>query len=277
MNKSPVRLMVASTLISVILVIGIILLPTDLQSTNSSLAPTVAHMITNPPQAIVQASSLTPLSVTPSRTLRPPPTFEPPTLTVLPSVTPTNTLPPTIDLSVSVPGLFGNETSTPMTTPVCKVRADWKLTYTVQRNDALIRIAAQYNTSVEELVKGNCLRDKNVIVIGQVLKVPGVTQPLQPEVQCIPFQLLTPLNGTLSISSSGLLTFDWRGPRAPHNLIRIFRPDGSKFEVVIDLRQNESIDLANLPAFGKYTWYVYPLNASYLQVCPEGGPWTFSK
>ena len=69
------------------------------------------------------------------------------------------------------------------------------------------------------------------------------------------------------------------GPRASHNLIRIIRPDGSLYENVVDLRQNQSIDLVNnLSAEGTYTWYVYPLDENYVQIpCHEGGPWTFMK
>ena len=148
----------------------------------------------------------------------------------------------------------------------------------MQRDDALSKIADLYNTTVDDLMKGNCLKDKNLIVIGQVLRVPGKVQPVQPAVPCIPFELVTPMNGTLNVAGGGNLTFDWRGPRAPRNLIRIWKPDGSKFEDVIELRQNDTIDIGkNLPAAGTYTWYVYPLDSNFVQVCPEGGPWTFTK
>ena len=47
---------------------------------------------------------------------------------------------------------------------------------------------------------------------------------------------------------------------------------------VIELRQNDAINLpVNLPAAGTYTWYVYPLDSNFVQDCPEGGPWTFTK
>ncbi len=251
---------------------------------SASLAPPP----TNTRRAVAQAAiptatetflPFTPLpSLTPSRTLKPAPTLEQPTATILASGTPSSTPSSTLDLSVNIPGLIGNETSTSAPQIPCEVRRDWKLTYTVQRNDALIRIADRYNTTVDELIKGNCLKDKNLIVIGQVLKVPGTTQPVLPEVECVPFELIAPLNGTLSVSGGGILALDWHGPQAPRNLIRILRPDGSKFEAVIELRQNEGIDLdRNLPAAGTYTWYVYPLDRNFIQVCPEGGPWTFSK
>jgi LysM repeat protein len=239
---------------------------------------------TSTPVVVVQAPTetippSTPLAtLTPSRTLKPPPTFEPPTNTVEPSQTPSITPTATIDLSVSIPGLHGAETATPASTAGCEPRKDWKLTYTVQRDDALSRIADLYNTNVDELVKGNCLPDKNVIVIGQVLKVPGKTQPVIPEIQCIPFELSTPRDGTLAVEGGGTLTFDWHGPRAPYNLIRIIKPDGGKYEVVVELRQNETISLSdNLPAAGTYTWFIYPLNGNFVQACPEGGPWKFTK
>jgi LysM repeat protein len=221
----------------------------------------------------------TPLpTLTPSRTLKPPPTFRPPTATILPSVTPLAVPSSTLDLSVDIPGLRGNETPTPTPEIACKIRKDWKLTYTVQQDDALVRIAALYNTSAEELAEGNCLKDKNLIIVGQVLKVPGDVQPVRPEVQCGPYEVLTPLDGAFSVGGGGVITFDWHGPRAPRNLVRIIRPDGSKFEAVVDLRQNEEVDLdRNLPAAGTYTWYVYPLDRNFVQVCPEGGPWTFTK
>jgi LysM repeat protein len=222
----------------------------------------------------------TPLpSLTPSPTLRPPPTFEPSTPTPAPSLTPTITLTSTVDLSVSIPGLRGAETPTPTSTAGCEPRKDWKLRYTVVRNDALAKIAERYNTSVEELAAGNCLTDINVIRMDQVLRVPGEAQPSQPQYECVTWEVLTPINGTMAIVGDGNLTFNWHGPRAPHNLIRIIRPDNSKKEFVVDLRQNETITLIdNLPAAGTYTWYVYPLDENYVQIpCLEGGPWTFTK
>jgi hypothetical protein len=246
--------------------------------------PTLSAPPTNTPRALAQRPTetippYTPLAtLTPSRTLRPPPTFEPPTLTPAPSLTPSVTPTATIDISVSIPGLRGAESPTPSSTAGCVPRKDWKLTYTVQRDDALVKIADLYDTSVEELMKANCLKDKNLLIIGQVLKVPGTVQPTTPEVACIPFELMTPMHGTLAVPGDGSLTFNWRGPRAPRNLIRIWRPDGSKFEDVIELRQNDTINLPeNLPAAGTYTWYVYPLDRNFVQVCPEGGPWTFTK
>jgi hypothetical protein len=246
--------------------------------------PTLSAPPTNTPRAVGQQPTetippYTPLAtLTPSRTLRPPPTLEPPTLTLEPSLTPSVTPTATIDISVSIPGLRGAESPTPSSTAGCVPRKDWKLTYTVQRDDALVKIADLYDTSVEELMKANCLKDKNLLIIGQVLKVPGTVQPTTPEVACIPFELMTPMHGTLAVPGDGSLTFNWRGPRAPRNLIRIWRPDGSKFEDVLELRQNDTINLPeNLPAAGTYTWYVYPLDRNFVQVCPEGGPWTFTK
>lgn len=221
----------------------------------------------------------TPLpTLTPSQTLKPPPTFEPPTATLAPSMTPSVTPTSQLNIDISIPGLRGAESPTPSTTPGCQPREDWGLTYTVQANDALARIAQQYNTYATTLAEGNCLSDANVIRVGQVLRVPGETPPVQGEFKCVAFEVLTPANGTLAIEGEGDLTFNWRGPRAPRNLIRIHRPDGSVYERVIELRQNESIDLyEHLWLSGTYTWYVYPLDSNFVQQCPEGGPWTFTK
>jgi LysM repeat protein len=231
------------------------------------------------PTATETIPPYTPLpSLTPSRTLKPPPTFEPPTATVLPSATPTATPTQPIDLSISIPGLRGAETPTPSTTPGCKPRDDWKLRYEVQANDALEKIASRYNTSINELVQANCLTDPNVIVIGQQLRVPGDAQPSQPRYECLAWEILTPMDGTQAIQGAGELTINWRGPRTPYNLIRIVKPDNSIFEVVVELRQNEQIDLADLPLGGWHTIYIYPLDENFVQIaCLEGGPWRFLK
>lgn len=220
----------------------------------------------------------TPLpSLTPSVTLRPPPTFEPPTQTPPPTVVPTSTSIPTLALNVSIPGLRGAETPTPSTTPGCQPRKDWKLRYTIQRDDALARIADRYNTSIQELVAANCLKDPNVIVIGHELRVPGDVQPVE-QIECLPWEVLTPIDNALGLPGEGTITLNWRGPRAPRNLVRIVKPDGGIYERVFELRQNETINLADIPAGGNYLWYVYPLDWNFVQIpCKEGGPWRFTK
>ena len=243
-------------------------------------ADTPSAQNTASPSATETIPPYTPLAtLTPSQTLRPPPTFEPPTSTRAPTLTPTVTLTSTIDLSISIPGLNGAETPTPSSTPGCQPRKDWELVYVVQRDDALARIAAQYNTTVDALAEANCLRDVNLIVIGQELRVPGDTHPQQPEYECVLWEVLTPANGTLAIEAEGQLTFNWHGPRAPRNLIRIIEPDGGMVEIVIELRQNETVDMAEkFTQGGTYTWYVFPLDYNFRQInCREGGPWTFTK
>jgi LysM repeat protein len=220
----------------------------------------------------------TPLpTLTPSSTLRPPPTLEPPSSTPPPSLTPTITATSTIDSSISVEGLHGLETATPTSTAGCKPREDWKLTYTIQLNDALVNIAQKYGTSVDELVAGNCIADPNVIVMGQNLRVPGESQPVK-SISCTAWEALTPANGTINVPADGTVTFNWRGPEADRYLLRIVRPDGTTYEEVFDLRQNQVLALENLLMYGTYTWYVYPLDMNFRQIaCKEGGPWTFTK
>lgn len=232
----------------------------------------------NPATATETIPPSTPLpSLTPSRTLLPPPTFEPPTQTPRPSATPTITPITTIDLGASVAGIHGLETPTPSGTPGCEPREDWTLTYTVQFNDALARIAEKYGTYVSELAAANCISDPNVISLGQVLRVPGDAPPPEQVYDCN-WTLLIPQSGTLAIPGDGTLSFAWRGPRAARNLIRIHKPNGGTYEVMVELRQNEEIDLSNIPDAGTYTWYVYPLDSNFQQIsCHEGGPWTFTK
>lgn len=220
----------------------------------------------------------TPLpTLTPSKTLRPPPTFEPPTLTPVPSATPSTTPSPTIQVGSDLEGIHGLETPTPSTTPGCKVRTEWVITYEVQPLDALERIAQQFGTTSWELAAGNCLNDANVIVVGQTLRVPGNPTP-DGYIECVPWEVLTPIDHAFNIDGMGQLTFNWRGPNAPRNLIRVHDSDGEiALERVVDLRQNETINLPlDLPEEGIYTWYVYPLGMDFLQInCHEGGPWTF--
>lgn len=246
----------------------------------SEVSPTLTPSETIPPY--------TPLaSLTPSNTLRPPPTFEPHTLTPIPSASPSVTPTPTLDLGVSIPGLRGAETATPASEVACGNDDNWKLKYTVQPNDALANIAQLYNTSVNALVQANCLKDPNLIRVGQQLLVPGDAQPVQPQYECVPYEVLTPINGAFEVDGDGMLTFNWRGPRAPRYLIRVIEPKGGIWERTIDKRQNETIDLyiefsEDTPKGesdeGVYTWYVYPLDEGFRQIpCPEGGPWTFHK
>ncbi|WP_119070315.1 LysM peptidoglycan-binding domain-containing protein [Aggregatilinea lenta] len=218
-------------------------------------------------------------SATPAKTLLPPPTFEPPTVTPTASIVPSPTIVPTTDVNVSIPGLHGAETATPSSTPGCETRADWKLTYTVQFNDTLTSIANLYGVWPEDIAEANCLDDVNVIVEGQVLHVPGDSQPVVSEIECVDWEALTPFNGTQGVPADGSITFNWRGPQSPISLIRIYRPDGTTYERTVELRQNEQIELNEyLSQEGTYTWYVYPLNQYYQQVsCVEGGPWTFYK
>lgn len=232
----------------------------------------------NPATATETIPPSTPLpSLTPSRTLLPPPTFEPPTQTPQPSATPTITPTATLNLGASVDGIRGLETPTPSGTPGCEPRKDWTLTYTVQFNDALARIAEKYGTYISELAAANCISDPNVISLGQVLRVPGDAPPPEQVYDCN-WTLLIPQSGTLAIPGDGTLSFAWRGPRAARNLIRIHKPNGGTYEVVVELRQNEEISLSNIPDAGTYTWYVYPLDSNFQQInCPEGGPWTFTK
>lgn len=239
------------------------------------LAESTASTDDDLPDDVIPPSTPLP-TLTPSRTLLPPPTFEPPTLTPFPTNTPQPTATATRDTAYSIEGLHGLETPTPSPTYACSPREDWGRTYTIQPGDYLFNLAQRFNTTVAEIAAANCLRDINILSVGTVLRVPGSAGGSG--IECVPWEVLTPMNGTFAVSGTGQLTFNWRGPRAPRNLIRIHKPDGGVYERVVELRQNESIDLADLPLGGTYTWYVYPLDNYFQQIeCLEGGPWTFTK
>ena len=251
----------------------------SLAAATSSATPTTGptRAPTNTPKPTVVPTNTPIATFTPSQTLLPPPTFEPSTPTPLPTAVPSIT-PTFTPIAGAVPGLIGLESNTPAGTPGCVPRKDWKLTYTVQANDALVTIANNYGTYANQLAQGNCLADPNKIVVGQVLHVPGDVPLTTPQWDCsIPIQLLTPLNYAQQILGSGSLVFHWYGPRTPRNLIRLFAPDGTKTEYVIDLKQDYTLDLYTIKQSGQYTWYVYPLDLNYNGICNSGGPYYFSK
>jgi hypothetical protein len=228
----------------------------------------------------------TPLSTrTPSRTLLPPPTFEPPTATSQASNTPNPTATQPLIINVTVEGIIGLPTATTTPSEACEKREDWTLQYQIKTNETLTMIANDFSVSVWELAEGNCLEDADLIRSGQYLLVPGSSFPVIPEVVCEPFQLRQPLDGAWDVPATGMITFNWDGPRAPHNLIRIYPPnfdfakyDPDKYiEVTFDLRQNHSIELSTLEDGGRWTWQVYPLDRNFVQICPESPLWSFNK
>lgn len=52
------------------------------------------------------------------------------------------------------------------------------MTHTVKKGETLSAIAKNYNTSVEALVASNGIKNKNLIYVGQVLKIPNAEQPM---------------------------------------------------------------------------------------------------
>lgn len=224
----------------------------------------------------------TPLaSLTPSNTLRPPPTFEPPTLTPQPSNTPTITPTPTIEISGNLPDLQGLWTPTGQPSEACVPRADWTLQYEVQPGDAVASIAAKYGTWPETLAEANCLEDISLIRVGQFLRVPGDLHPPTAGVDCS-WELLTPLNGTITVAGTGTITFNWRGPEAARYLVRIYNSvDGTGdhiLEYMIEYDEYYTMDLEDLPAGGTFSWRVFPLNWEFQQIgCTESYSSRFTK
>ena len=278
MVRSILSRLVFALLIFMALVMCAVLVQwSDLARVDQIPTATAAYTLipTNTPRATPTA---VPPTLTPSKTLLPPPTFEPATPTSTPTEPATVTPTPLPPVAQDIPGLHGLETATPSSTPGCIPREDWTLTYTVQANDALDRIAQRYGTDRWTLAEANCLRDPNLIVAGQTLRVPGDAHP-QAQIECVPWQALTPMDYAYGIDGNGPITFNWIGPRAPRNLIRIMDAQGEVVhEGVVDLRQNYTLNAVDLPGEGTYTWKVFPLDLGFRQInCLEGGPWTFHK
>lgn len=80
----------------------------------------------------------------------------------------TNTPPPTATIPVNPQR---------PTTIACVPRSDWAAAYTVQRGDTLFGIARRFQVSPTDLQQGNCIANPNVILPGQVLRVPFAAIP----------------------------------------------------------------------------------------------------
>lgn len=257
--------------------------PDSVESLQQPTQPTVSPSAVPSTTPTETEPPYTPLaSFTPSRTLRPAPTFAPPTLTRPPTQPPSATPEPTLDTTINIPGLREADTPVPTGAVVCEKRDDWVLEYTVQFGDTLSTIAGTYGTFPGDLATGNCLDNADVIREGQVLRVPGAAHPVRPAIECIPWELITPLNGTISVPGDGVLTFNWRGPNAPRNLLRIYRANAQGvpqtaenaplLEVMIEYRQNEVIALADLPEAGTYAWRIFPLTWEFQPTGCEASP-----
>lgn len=222
-------------------------------------------------------------TLTASQTLKPPPTFEPSTSTPRPTLTPIPTATSgRLAAATFPPGLRGIESEfndgVEVDSETCEKRDDWELRYTVQPGDALSKIATLYGTLATDLAVANCLDDVDTIVSGQVLRVPGDTQPDEPYV-CDEWEVLTPFDGAYTIDGDDTISFVWRGPVSDRYLVRVIQPSGQIWEKLIDKQQNLVVILPDeLREAGNHQWYVYPLGLDFLQIpCKEGGPWYFHK
>lgn len=238
-------------------------------------------VVATPTETIPPNTPLPSLTPVPTVTLRPPPTLEPPTLTPRPTATPTITTEPTLAVDLTNPGIIGLATDTPTPDEACEPRQDWTLRHEVQPQEALANIAAQYGTTAPILAEANCLDNPDLIRVGQQLRVPGEAPPDPNAVECVPWEVLTPINGAFAVDGGGQITFNWRGPRASRNLLRIWDEDGEQVhEAIVDLAQNITINAPNaLPdGEGVFYWTVYPLGMDFQQIdCRESPRWQFHK
>lgn len=69
------------------------------------------------------------------------------------------------------------------TLAACQPRADW-VAYTIQRRDSLTTIASAVGSTVDELAEGNCLQNRNRIVVGETLLVPHLPDEVVVNTAC---------------------------------------------------------------------------------------------
>ncbi len=82
-------------------------------------------------------------------------------------------MPPTAaSLSTSTPPAAASQPPAAASTPV---RSASDSTYVIQRGDTLAKIATRYGVTVKQLTDLNGIKNPNMIVPGQTLKIPGTT------------------------------------------------------------------------------------------------------
>ena len=80
--------------------------------------------------------------------------------------------PAAASLSTSTPPAAGSQAPSSASTPV---RSASDSTYVIQRGDTLAKIATRYGVTVKQLTDLNGIKNPNMIVPGQTLKIPGTT------------------------------------------------------------------------------------------------------
>ena len=154
--------LIAATLIALTLLAAVALGMGE-QDLIARVEPTGTETATLPPATVTPSATFTsvPSTVAPSPTVSPTlsPTATPTTkFTPSPSFTPTNTRMPT---------------RTPVPTQPCRENPwGWKYTWVVRRGETLFGIADEVDSTVQELMRANCLTS-TVIHVGQELWVPN--------------------------------------------------------------------------------------------------------
>jgi LysM repeat protein len=159
----------------------------------------------------------------------------------------------------------------------CAPRSDWQ-TYTVASGDTLAAIARRANTTVNNLISGNCLANPNLITVGQVLRVPNALAPAT-----VPPTLTTqpPAQNCQYYDTTGSRqVFESQGYVYPLGLIErnrrypvIERSDFS-YHITLPDGRNGWVQLLNANLEGNCTTipytdvYVYhPVNGTEVEIC----------
>ncbi|MBN1286481.1 MAG: LysM peptidoglycan-binding domain-containing protein [Anaerolineae bacterium] len=137
-------------------------------------------------------------------------------------------------------------TPTTESLPACTPNTTWPV-YTVVHGDTLFSIAQRTGGTVDALVAANCLPDRNVIEVGQLLRVPALPVVVQPSA--------TPPGGVKTyIDPHGRYAFDYpdgwyvREDAAGSVIVTTYDPQGG----------DPAMAAFGLPSMAKITFSVNP-------------------
>lgn len=148
-------------------------------------------------------------------------------------IAPTETL-PTLELS-AVPdeSLLTQPTENP---PRAQVVANIT-EHTVQAGDTLSAIAEQYGTSLDSLLAVNELANPNILVIGQVIKLPNIPTQETPNFKIIPDSRLIRTSGHKSFNLASFVSQQPGIVRTVSDEVVTRLADGSEFKEILNFAQ----------------------------------------
>lgn len=194
---------------------------------------------------------------------------------VQPTASPTPSLPNT---PLATPLPMVNPTAAPtlqptpgqlVVNPACTPRADWQ-TYRVVPGDTLSGIAVRTGSTVEALAQANCLTDKNIISVGQPLRVPVMPVPPtttapQPNVGKVTVSPASTDGDWFVVTPGTTVTFSWTGAAASATSVEFYL---QRLDIPVS-PQLIGTD-TNLADGASITWTVISIQAMVTAVAKQG-------